>query len=310
MRISLKIYLLLFIILSIIYYRLSLRNGDTTPMKTLLSALPHHAFSQFTGLAVSVPLPRFFRKPLFDWYINKYGVNLNDVSEDPYSFPCLGKFFVRDLKPGIRPIEGSLVSPVDGTLRSFGQISDGTVLEVKGQQYNVSELLGSESLSAQFTNGSFLNFYLAPGDYHHVHAPVTGVAVELSYVPGRLWPVNTWAWTNIPKLLIQNERVAAIFDTEFGRVAVVMIGALNVGSIKMIFPELASIQDKSASASSETGSSKMRGSKLNPVPVNAGERIGTFEMGSSVVVLVEKRVNFASQLKEEQKIKYGALIGL
>jgi phosphatidylserine decarboxylase len=299
MRISKKISVLLFIILSILYYRVSSRNGDTTPMKTLLNTLPHHIFSQFTGLAVSVSLPRIARKPLFDWYINKYGVNLGDISEDPYSFSCLGKFFVRNLKPGIRPVQGSLVSPVDGTLRSFGQITDGTVLEVKGQEYRVAELLGAEDLAPLFGDGSFFNFYLAPGDYHHVHVPVSGVASDLSYVPGRLWPVNAWAWSNIPKLLVQNERVSAIFDTEFGRVAVVMIGALNVGSIKMIFGELEALQARSA-----TGATKLPATR-----VNAGERLGTFQMGSSVVVLFEKKVAFDLGLKAEQKIKYGSLLG-
>ncbi len=294
-----KVGLLLLLLLSIIYYPVSYRNGDTSTMKTVLSILPHHLFSHITGLLVSVPLPRVFRKPLFDWYINKYGVDLNDIEADPYSFDCLGKFFVRDLKAGLRPIQGKVVSPVDGILRSFGQISDGTVLEVKGQEYSVDELLGSKELAAKFKTGSFFNFYLAPGDYHHVHSPVAGVASDISYIPGKLWPVNTWAWSNIPKLLIQNERVAVLFNSDFGRVALVMIGALNVGSIKMRFPELESLQ----------GKAKEGVSQLQPVSISAGDRVGTFEMGSSVVVLLERNMNFADGIAAEKKIKFGVALG-
>jgi phosphatidylserine decarboxylase len=268
-------------------------------MKTALSIIPQHLFSHITGLLVSVPLPRFIRKPLFDWYIGNYGVNLSDIDSDPYDFSCLGKFFVRNLKAGIRPISGSLVSPVDGTLRSFGQISDGTVLEVKGQAYRVSELLGQQVLAEKFQDGSFFNFYLAPGDYHHVHSPITGVATDIAYVPGKLWPVNTWAWSNIPKLLVENERVSVLFNSEFGRVAVVMIGALNVGSIKMRFPELETLQ----------GAGTPGLAQLSQISTLAGERIGTFEMGSSVVVLLEKKVSFGQSLKAEQKIKFGSNLG-
>jgi phosphatidylserine decarboxylase len=292
---ALKLMLLSFTIALIVYYPPISRNGDTDPMKSLLKILPHHLFSSFTGFWASFPLPRVCRKPLFDWYINRYGVRLQDIETDPYSFPSLAKFFVRDLKPGIRPIQSEIVSPVDGTLRSFGDIDAGTVLEVKNQQYAVSELLGSEALAANFSSGSFFNFYLAPGDYHHVHVPITGEVHSLSYIPGRLWPVNTWAWGNITSLLIRNERVAAIFETELGRVAVVMIGALNVGSIGMVVPELEPI----------VGAPDIRTVSVSPLKLKAGDRLGTFYMGSSVVVLFQSRFKVNSALNPEQKVVFG-----
>lgn len=264
-------------------------------MKLLLTLLPHHLFSWITGLLVSVPLPRLLRKTLFSWYIKRYGVNLEDISVDPISYKSLGKFFIRDLKPGIRPIEGNLVSPVDGTLRSHGGIKEGLVLEVKGQEYFVDELLGLPEMALAFRQGYFFNFYLAPGDYHHIHMPVTGTVSCLTHVPGSLWPVNKWAWSNVSKLLVKNERVAVLFDTEYGKVAVILIGALNVGSISVEIPEF--VETKKTS----------RVSRITTKPLNmeVGERLGTFRMGSSVVILIEKQPSSHSKLLSESKIKYG-----
>lgn len=264
-------------------------------MKLLFTLIPHHFFSWITGILVSIPLPRVCRRVLFTWYIKRYGVNLDDISEDPFSFPCLGKFFVRNLKLGIRPIEGNLVSPVDGTLRSHGIVQNGLVLEVKGQEYFVDELLGTSEFNRTFQNGYFFNFYLAPGDYHHIHMPVTGTTSCLTHVAGYLWPVNKWAWSNVTKLLVQNERVAVLFDTEFGKVAVVLIGAFNVGSISVEIPEFKNV-------AKSFGIVKITKKPLN---MKIGERLGTFRMGSSVVVLIERQPTAKSNYSLESKVRFG-----
>jgi len=240
--------------------------------------------SHFLGLCAHVPLPLFIRKPIFDFFIKKYGVNLEEIERDPYSFPSLGKFFVRFLKPDARLISSQLICPVDGVMRSAGRILKGQVQDVKGQDYLIADLLGSQDVAKSYLEGIFFNFYLAPGDYHHVHSPVSGTIEKIIHQTGFLWPVNSWSWRHVPYVLSKNERVAVILNTEVGRVAVVLVGALNVGSIQLHISD----DEKNKSGL-----------------IKVGDLLGTFHLGSSVVVLFEKGLRPRFKSEFPKKIRYG-----
>jgi phosphatidylserine decarboxylase len=214
-----------------------------------------------------------------------YGIDWSLASKPLESYRCIGEFFTRDLRDGLRPIATSaLVSPVDGKLRDCESLeSTGAITQVKGKQYTVAALLAEDPYAEAFKNGQLWNFYLSPSDAHHIYAPVDGRIVKTVHIPGKLWPVNDWALHSIENLFAVNERVVTYIQTETGLVAVVMVGATNVGRISLAY------------ASLETNQTPWKSKRLTSqvhepaIPVVKGQKIGTFKMGSSVVVLSEGR---------------------
>jgi phosphatidylserine decarboxylase len=193
----------------------------------------------------------------------------------------LAQFFTRRLKENARPIQGPLVSPIDGFLRGVGTVSSGTILQVKGRPYRVADLLGDELEATKFEGGAFFNFYLSPRDYHRIHLPCQGAIRSLRHLPGKLWPVNQWAVQNVERLFAVNERVVLSLTTPYGEVAVVMIGALNVGGISVPFDHIQTNRwywpwQRPAEHFIQYDP---------PKSFNAGAEVGTFHMGSAVVLL-------------------------
>lgn len=198
-------------------------------------------------------------------------------------FPCISALFTRTLKPSARPIalgEHTVVCPVDGILREYGP-ARGHRWTVKGLDMTLEELLGPDPLVSRLREGEVYHFYLSPPDYHHIHSPIEGTIVKSVYIPGTLWPVNEWAVNRIRGLFSFNERVVTWIESPFGLVAVVMVGALNVGRMTVTY-------DSWLTNSGRTPSEFERHYATGK-PVERGERIGTFHMGSSVVLVLEKR---------------------
>ena len=159
------------------------------------------------------------------------------AESDPYRYPSFNAFFTRALRAGVRPVVAgpdALVSPVDGALSQFGDLDAGRLLQAKGIEYTAAALLGSESAAAQYTDGRYACMYLAPFDYHRIHMPIDGRLRSTRYVPGRLFSVNASTARTIPGLFGINERVVCEFDTRCGALALVMVGALFVGSIETV----------------------------------------------------------------------------
>lgn len=247
-------------------------------MYGLLRFVPKKHLSELVGRLVHVKLPPPLGRLTVRWFVNRYGIDMSAASEPLESYRSIGELFTRDLKPGARPIDpGGILSPVDGVLRSCGEIQAGQIPQVKGKTYGVEELLRNEELARRYADGSFLNFYLSPPDYHHIHAPIEGRIVSCGHVPGTLWPVNEWSINTIPKLFTVNDRVICTLETPIGSVTVVMVGATNVGRIELSFDQRIS---KTRDVAYEHYAS--------PVDVPRGGRLGTFHMGSSVVVLCER----------------------
>ena len=212
-----------------------------------------------------------------------YRIEMADALEpDPEAYPSFNAFFTRALKPEARPIEsagGALVSPADGRISQIGRIRDGRIVQAKGLDYTVTELLGArEDEAVRFADGGFATIYLSPRDYHRVHVPFAGRLRRAIHVPGRLFSVAPWTTESIPRLFARNERLALLLDTEHGPLAVVLVGAIFVSSIETTFdgevtPPYADqvrIRDYSGTQAPE---------------FDIGAEIGRFNMGSTVIIL-------------------------
>jgi len=268
-------------------------------MYRYLRYVPKNHLSRTVGRIVHTRLPRPIARRLVGWFAKTYQIDVDDASRPWQEYPSIGHFFIRDLREGLRPIESDVVSPVDGTLRSFGIIEGGRLVQVKGKDYALARFLGDDAEAKRFESGVFFNFYLSPQDYHHVHSPVSGSIVHSVHIPGKLWPVNDWSMENVAELFAVNERVITSMECALGRVAVVMIGATNVGKMSVVY-------DSFISNSTMTTQTVARQYHI-PVGIEAGDRLGTFHMGSSVVVLFEPgRIDLQRvRLQAGRKVQYG-----
>jgi phosphatidylserine decarboxylase len=267
-----------------------------------LRYVPKNRLSRLVGRLVHAPLPQPIARRLVRWFAGTYEIDVAAARKPLEDYPSIGHFFVRDLREGLRPIEGDFVSPVDGVLRNFGPISDGRLEQIKGKSYTLLRFLGDQDSARRYENGAFFNLYLSPQDYHHVHSPVGGTITRSVHIPGKLWPVNDWSLANVDELFSINERVVTYVDCAFGLVAVVMIGATNVGKISVVYDSF---------ISNAFGTTSPATRSYHPaIPIAAGERLGTFHMGSSVVVLVEPGHLDLTRVRLERgkKVQYGAAI--
>src|SRR5688572_6845624 len=271
-------------------------------MYRYLRYVPKNHLSRMVGRLVHARLPQPIARRLVKWFASTYQIDIDAAGRPLHDYPSIGHFFIRDLREGLRPIEGDFVSPVDGVLRNFGLVQNGRLEQIKGKTYTVARFLGDDANAARYENGAFFNLYLSPQDYHHVHSPVGGKIVRSVHIPGKLWPVNDWSLQNIDELFSINERVVTYVECNLGLVAVVMIGATNVGKISVTYDSF---------ISNAAGVNQSAARDYSPgIPINVGDKVGTFHMGSSVVVLVEPgRVDVTKvRLHAGKKVQYGAAI--
>ena len=171
---------------------------------------------------------------------------------------------------------------MDGRLGAHGDVHAGRLIQAKGVDYSAEALLGSADWARRFQNGSFATLYLSPRDYHRIHTPTSGTVLETRHEPGTLWPVNPPAVRRIPQLFAVNERVSCLLATEQGAIAVVLVGATNVGSIRLAYSDFVS--------------NRGRARRQPPPPVEPhlarGAHLATFELGSTVILLTEQRVHW------------------
>ena len=246
---------------------------------------PQRAVSRLAGrLADSTSAPAL-KNRVVNWFIGRYGVNMSEAAEsDPTVYPSFNAFFTRALKPGVRTVaEGTdvFVSPVDGTISQLGQISNDRVFQAKGQSFGLTEILGGDDSRAEpFRHGEFSTIYLSPKDYHRIHMPMAGTLREMVYVPGKFFSVNPVTAAHVPNLFARNERVVCIFDTEAGPLALVLVGAMIVGSMEttwagVIAPEPAQI-------------TRWVYQGEDAISFEKGEEMGRFRLGSTVVLAMPK----------------------
>jgi phosphatidylserine decarboxylase len=272
---------------------------------------PQLSLSRLAGrLADSNGTPAL-RHRFIRWFINRYGVNMSEAeNSDPDAYDSFNDFFTRALKPGLRPIEGNestLVSPVDGCVSQLGHISGGRIFQAKGQSFSLLELLGGDQQRADiFAEGEFATIYLAPGDYHRIHMPMAGQLREMVHVPGRLFSVNPATAAIVPNLFARNERVVCLFDTAAGPMALVLVGAMIVGSVETPWAGVV----KPGAAPDDGGVSQQSYSGEQAQKFARGEEMGRFRLGSTVVMVMPKgRTQWSNAQKSGKKVTLGEVFG-
>ena len=209
-----------------------------SPITALTYVLPHRLLSSLARKLAYSQNPAI-KQWLIDTVIAKFGVDMSEAAEpDPRAYPSFNAFFTRTLKPGVRQADAdprALVMPADGHISQCGPIESGRIFQAKGQSYTVEELLGDAASALPYANGLFATVYLSPRDYHRVHMPCDGRLLETVHVPGRLFSVGTDAVASVPRVFARNERLVCHFDTEFGPMVQVMVGALLVSGVETVW---------------------------------------------------------------------------
>ena len=209
-----------------------------SPLTALTYVLPHRLLSSLARSLAYSTRPGT-KQWLIDTVTRKFGVDLSEAAEsDPTAYPTFNAFFTRALKPGARVADAdpdALLMPADGRISQCGEIVDGRIFQAKGQSFTAAELLGSDADAAPFVDGTYATVYLSPRDYHRVHMPWTGTLRETVHVPGRLFSVGTDAVASVPRLFARNERLVCHFDTDFGPMVSVMVGALLVSGVETVW---------------------------------------------------------------------------
>ncbi|HLZ98829.1 MAG TPA: archaetidylserine decarboxylase [Steroidobacteraceae bacterium] len=265
--------------------------------------LPQHAVSRVVLAATRVRTP-WFKNLLTAGFLRLFSVDMSEAAEpDPYRYGSFNEFFTRTLRTDARPIDAdpqTIVSPVDGTVSECGAIDRDRLLQAKGRQYTLDELLARQPWARSFEGGSFATLYLAPFNYHRIHMAVRGTLRDTVYVPGRLFSVNSTTERHVPRLFARNERVLTLFDTEIGQFALVMVGALNVGSMATVW------------AGDITPAARRVVTRI-PCPavtLDKGAELGRFNMGSTVILLFEPgRARWHPLLRAGSVVQLGQAIG-
>jgi len=242
-------------------------------------------------------------------FIRRYNVDMSIAEADgAEEYPDFNSFFTRALQPDARPVSAAadaVVSPVDGCVSQLGHIRHGYLIQAKNIKYTALDLLGNDPDAAlAFSKGAFITLYLAPGDYHRVHMPVAGTLEKMAYVPGSLFSVNPVTAANIHGLFARNERVIGLFDTSHGKLGVILIGAICVGSMETVWA------GQVTPAADRTASTWSYDHLRDPVSLDKGDEMGRFNMGSTVVLLFQKeRVEWLEKLKPGDRVQMGQKIG-
>ncbi|MHB8911806.1 MAG: archaetidylserine decarboxylase [Lysobacter sp.] len=270
-------------------------------MTSLTYVLPHRLLSSIARALAYSDHPRL-RGWLIDTVTRKFGVDLDEaVQSDPLAYPTFNAFFTRALKPGARvpdPDPDALLMPADGRISQCGAIEGGRIFQAKGQSFTAAELLGDANAAAPFANGLFATVYLAPKDYHRVHMPWTGRLLETVHVPGRLFSVGPDAVRHVPRLFARNERLVCHFDTDFGPMAVVMVGALLVSGVETVWSgeEIPRYGDTVT----------IKDYRGEDITLERFDEMARFNYGSTVIVLLPAGVaELAANLSAETPVKLG-----
>lgn len=266
---------------------------------------PQHLLSRCVGLLAESRWP-LIKNTFIDFFIKQFKIDMSIAAEeDPHAYATFNDFFTRALKDGVRPItEYGVACPADGAVSQLGKIEDERIFQAKGHHYTLTQLLGGDPARAEpFRNGDFITVYLSPRDYHRVHMPYNGVLREMIYVPGDLFSVNTLTARNVPHLFARNERVVALFDTDIGPMAVVLVGAMIVASIETVWAGLVTPPKRQLRITNYQPHN-------NVIELARGDEMGRFKLGSTAIVLFGPNVvKWNDTLFEGTHTRMGEQIG-
>jgi phosphatidylserine decarboxylase len=272
--------------------------------KVLLQYLvPQHLLSSVAGWLSNCRW-QWLKTWEINYFINRYAPNLDEaVITNPDAYATFNSFFTRHLKPGARPIAAdadAVACPADGGVSQIGVINEDRLLQAKGFEFRLQALLGGNAEHARaFANGSFATIYLAPKDYHRVHMPLTGTLRETIFIPGDLFSVNQNTVQQVPNLFARNERLVCLFDTAIGPMAVILVGAMLVGSIKTVW--------SNATRTRAINVEDFSGARA--ITLEKGAELGHFEMGSTAILLFPcGKITWHSELRENTVVRMGTII--
>lgn len=262
--------------------------------------VPQHQLSRVVGKLAASEHP-LIKNTVISAFKAQYGIDMSIAEQkNALKYKSFNEFFTRALQEGVREIDmdaSSIVSPADGAISQLGHIEAGEVFQAKGQSFSVEKLIADPQLAEPFKEGEFATVYLSPRDYHRVHMPFAGTLTETLYVPGELFSVNQTTAENIPGLFARNERMVCLFDTELGRMAVVLVGAMIVAGIETV----------------ATGKVKPTGRlELNQhnLFLEKGAELGRFYLGSTAIVLFEQnKMQWDAQFKANSTVVMGQALG-
>ncbi|KCX90821.1 archaetidylserine decarboxylase [Acinetobacter nosocomialis] len=262
--------------------------------------VPQHQLSRVVGKVAASENP-VLKAAVIHAFKTKYGIDLSIAEQgNALKYKSFNDFFTRALKDGVRLVDenpDSIVSPADGAISQIGKITAGEVFQAKGQSFSVEKLIGDPQLAQPFQGGEFATVYLSPRDYHRVHMPFSGTLTETLYVPGELFSVNQVTAENVPGLFARNERMVCLFDTELGRMAVVLVGAMIVAGIETV----------------ATGKVKPSGRielQHHQLKLEKGAELGRFYLGSTAIILFEKdKIEWEKRFKAESVVVMGERMG-
>lgn len=240
-------------------------------------------------------------------FAKKYNVDMSEAKKQHFSdYESFNQFFIRELKDDARKITENptaLCLPADGRVSQIGHIEDDLLLQAKGHFFSLSDLLaGDEELVNTFKNGEFATIYLSPRDYHRVHMPCDATLRKMIYVPGDLFSVNPFLAEHVPNLFARNERVICLFDTEFGPMVQILVGATITASMSTVWAGVIN-----PPRANEVKVWTYQGE--NAVKLTKGQEMGAFQLGSTVINLFPaNRVTLAEHLQVDEPVKMGEIL--
>ncbi|WP_296402199.1 archaetidylserine decarboxylase [Psychrobacter sp.] len=266
--------------------------------------VPQQKLSETAGRLAASNNP-FVKKAFVSMFAKAYGITLDEYGRKNLSdFKSFNDFFTRELAKDARPINDTangIVSPADGVISQIGYIEQDQLLQAKGRYYAVGHLLAdTDNKDADYYSaGSFATVYLAPSNYHRVHMPFDGKLIETRYVPGALFSVNNVTAQNVPDLFARNERLVCIFETQHGRAAVVLVGAMIVAGIETV-------------ATGKIERSDSIQTLAHNLTLNKGDELGRFYLGSTAIVVMPKSagVEWSKTMQSGSAVQMGQLLGI
>jgi phosphatidylserine decarboxylase len=268
--------------------------------------LPKHLLSRLIYSAARCETP-WIKRAIIGSFLRGYQVDMDEAAvRDPYAYRSFNDFFTRALRPDARTLdmdERTVVSPVDGRVSQAGTLRNELLIQAKGHHYSLSDLLAGESDAIEaYRDGSFACLYLAPFNYHRIHMPLPGRLRGSWYVPGELFSVNAATVRAVSGVFARNERLVCDFDTPLGRMAMILVGALFVGSIETVY-------------CGEVNPPPRGGRTRQPIAEGVGrefakgEELGRFNMGSTVVMLFERdRLTWDASVLPDVPVRMGRAI--
>ncbi len=254
----------------------------------MLRVAPLRSYTRLVHLAARIPLPRPLRPAFYGWLGVRLGMDLSEAELDLAEYRCFQDLFVRRLRAGSRPVQesgGGISSPVDACVSARGGIHSGSMIQAKGIEYPVEELIKDPAWARDLEGGHFATLYLRPKDYHRIHAPLDGTVTNVCRVPGSLFPVQPYVVRGLRGLFVRNERLVLRLETRLGPVALVCVGATGVGCITLAFDE-----------------EEARGEGK---PVRRGDEVAAFNLGSTVILVIPPGGPGFDGLEPGQEVRVG-----